>query len=55
MKKVLNWLKNEESGQGMLEYGLIIALIVIAVIAVLGPLGDKIAGIFTDVTGQIPD
>lgn len=33
MKKLMNWLKNEESGQGMVEYGLILALIAIAVIA----------------------
>ena len=27
MKKMMNWLKNEESGQGMVEYALIIASI----------------------------
>ncbi len=33
MKKFLNWLKDEESGQGMVEYGLIIVVIALAVIA----------------------
>lgn len=36
----------DESGQGMVEYGLIIALIAIAVIAALTALGPKISGIF---------
>lgn len=49
MKKLMNWLKNEESGQGMVEYGLILALIAIGVIAALAVLGPKVAGIFWDV------
>lgn len=48
MKKLINWMKNEESGQGMVEYGLIIALVSIAVIAVLGILGGDLKEIFTD-------
>ena len=36
----------DESGQGMVEYGLIIALIAIAVIAALTALGPKISSIF---------
>lgn len=42
-----NFFKNE-SGQGMVEYGLIIALIAIAVITALQLLGPAISGIFTD-------
>ena len=40
-----NWLKDED-GQGMVEYGLIIALIAIVVIAALVLLGPKIKEIF---------
>ena len=40
-----NWLKDEE-GQGMVEYGLIIALIAIVVIVALVALGPKIRDIF---------
>ena len=40
-----NFFKNE-SGQGMVEYGLIIALIAIAVIGALQLLAPKIEGIF---------
>ena len=36
----------DESGQGMVEYGLIIALIAIVVIVALTTLGGKIGGVF---------
>lgn len=36
----------EEDGQGMVEYGLIIAAIAIAVIAVLWTFGDDIVALF---------
>ncbi len=39
------WFKDEE-GQGMVEYGLIIALIAIVVIVALVALGPKIREIF---------
>ena len=42
---LLNWFKDEE-GQGMVEYGLIIALIAIVVIVALALLGPKIRDIF---------
>ena len=40
-----NWLKDED-GQGMVEYGLIIALIALVVIAALVLLGPKVKEIF---------
>lgn len=46
-------LLKEESGQTMVEYGLLIALISIAVIAVLVLLGPNIAGFFTTVNDQL--
>lgn len=36
-----------EKGQGMVEYGLIIALAVIVVIAAIALFGDSLTGIFT--------
>lgn len=53
MKKFLNWFSNEESGQGMVEYGLILAGIAVAVIVVIFTLGDKIKALFTSVSGKI--
>ncbi len=46
MKKLLNWFSKEESGQGMVEYALIIALIAIVVIALLTGLGKGINSVF---------
>lgn len=49
MKKFLNWLKKEESGQGMVEYGLIIAAIAVVVVAALWILGDDIVNMFNGI------
>ena len=52
MKKLLNLLSQmkNEKGQGMVEYGLIIGLIAIAVVVTLGLLGDQVNAIFTSIT-----
>jgi len=53
------WLKyflgkfSQEEGQGLVEYALIIVLIAIVVILALGPLGDQIAAVFTNITGEL--
>ncbi|NLU51110.1 MAG: Flp family type IVb pilin [Syntrophomonadaceae bacterium] len=47
MSKLIKRLVAEEEGQGMAEYGLILALIAIVVIAGLTFLGPKIRNIFT--------
>ena len=46
MKNFLNWFTKEESGQGMVEYGLIVALISIVVIAVLTLTGQNLNKLF---------
>ncbi len=43
----------DEEGQGMVEYGLIIALVAIVVIAALVVLGPKVANIFNDAGSQL--
>ena len=53
MREMLNWLASEESGQGMVEYGLILSLVSIAVILMLTGLGAKLGALFTSVTGKI--
>lgn len=53
MKEMMNWLSEEESGQGMVEYGLIIALIAVAVMVVLGTMGDKIKAIFDTAASKL--
>jgi len=54
MKKLINWLKDEESGQGMVEYGLIIAVVAIVAVVTLSPLGTKIAAVFTNIGNNLP-
>ena len=53
MKKMMNWLAEEESGQGMVEYALILALIAIAAIAILPSIGSRIKAIFTGVNDAL--
>ena len=50
MKK---WLVEEESGQGMVEYGLIIVLIAIAVIAALTTVGENLVAKFGEIGDAI--
>lgn len=46
---------NDEEGQGMVEYGLIIALIAIVVIVALVALGPKIRDIFQAANDSMPE
>ena len=49
---MMNFFK-DESGQGMVEYGLILALIAVAAIVVLTQLGGKIKGVFQDASNKL--
>ncbi|QGG48574.1 Flp family type IVb pilin [Heliorestis convoluta] len=42
MKKLLTTLITDESGQGMIEYGLILALIAVVLIGVITAIGTKL-------------
>jgi pilus assembly protein Flp/PilA len=53
MLKLKTWLKNE-TGQGILEYGMIIALIAAVVITALVILGPKISAYYDDLAEKIP-
>ena len=46
-------LLKDESGQGMVEYGLIIALIAIVVITALTAIGTKLSGKFESISGSL--
>jgi len=43
----------DESGQAMTEYGLIIALVAIAVIGALGAIGTALSGKFNTISNNI--
>lgn len=46
-------LFKDESGQGMVEYGLILALVAIGVILALTFLGEEISAIFESITDAL--
>ena len=52
MRDVKNFLMDED-GQGMVEYGLIIGLIALAVIGALAVLGPKISDMFQNASDQL--
>jgi|307.fasta_scaffold815707_1 pilus assembly protein Flp/PilA len=47
-------LRREDRGATAVEYGLLVALIAAAIIAIVLTLGQQIAAAFTFVSGQIP-
>ncbi len=54
--KACRWIKdvfNNEEGQGLVEYGLILALIAVVVIGALTLLGDEVEAIFDEVTDAL--
>lgn len=56
MSYIINFFRglfNDEDGQTLSEYGLIIALVVVVVIAALMLLGDNLIAIFNQIAGAI--
>ncbi len=53
MKTLLGRLVREEEAQDLIEYALLAALIALAAIVVLGPLGTAIAARFTAVKVEL--
>jgi pilus assembly protein Flp/PilA len=47
-------LRRDDRGATAVEYGLIVALIAAAIIAIVATLGTQIAAAFTSVSSQIP-
>ena len=53
MKNMLARFLTEESGQGMTEYALILALVSIVAIGALIGLGGKVKDVFKDITDKM--
>jgi Flp pilus assembly pilin Flp len=53
MTDLFTRLWKDGSGQGMVEYGLILTGIVIVVMVAIGPLGEVVAGFFEQVKDGI--
>jgi pilus assembly protein Flp/PilA len=47
-------LFRKDAGQGLLEYGLILVLVAVVVIAVVTVLGPTIGNMFSEVNSSIP-
>ncbi len=52
--KALKMILKDESGQGMVEYGLILGLVAVAAVAALLLLGPKISALFTTAEQAVP-
>jgi Flp pilus assembly pilin Flp len=46
--------RDDQSGQGLVEYGLVLVLVSIAAIAIMQPLGVSISDLFGTVTSVFP-
>ena len=55
MLEKLKQLVIEEKGQGMVEYGLILALVAIVVIGALKLIGERTDSVFQQVKDALPD
>jgi pilus assembly protein Flp/PilA len=54
LKAYIQSFRGSESGQGLVEYSLILALVSIATIAMLTALGTDVGAVFTFISGQLP-
>lgn len=51
--RTLRQLLNDESGATAIEYGLIAALVSVAIIGILSTLGDNLLATFTEISTQL--
>ncbi len=51
--KYLRPFVDDEEGQTLIEYALIVVLVVLVAIASLGPVGQKIAAAWTSIANQL--
>jgi pilus assembly protein Flp/PilA len=54
MKDLLKRIVREDSGQDLIEYGLLIGIITLAVMTALLSIGPKVGGYFTALDGLLP-
>jgi pilus assembly protein Flp/PilA len=53
MKNLLSRFANDEAGATAIEYGLIAALVAVAIITGITALGTSLDGIFTSISGAL--
>jgi len=54
MKKTINWLKDDETGQGMMEYSMILVIISVAFILLLTALGTTLYDKYIAIGNSMP-
>ncbi|MBV1779102.1 Flp family type IVb pilin [Paeniglutamicibacter sp. ABSL32-1] len=54
METVAGKLRREEKGATAVEYGIMVALIAVAIIVTVGLVGDGLNALFTEVTAELP-
>jgi len=54
MKRLLGRLIREDSGQDLIEYGLLVGIITIGAIVTLTAIGGKVAGYFSNLSTTMP-
>jgi pilus assembly protein Flp/PilA len=53
MKNMLKKLWQEEEGQDLVEYGLLVVLIALFAIAAMGKLGSAVSNVFSSAAGNL--
>ena len=53
MKELMKTFASEESGQGLVEYALIVVLIAVVAVTALTTLGGKVSDIFGNITTKL--
>ena len=53
LAQLWNWLKSDERGQGLAEYGLIILLVALAAVIAITALGGTLSDLFERITTEL--
>ena len=54
MKRLLKRLVQDDSGQDLIEYGLLVGVITIGAIAAIQALGPRVSGYFSTLNSRLP-
>ncbi|HWW82597.1 MAG TPA: Flp family type IVb pilin [Vicinamibacterales bacterium] len=54
MASLLSKFRSDESGQDLIEYGLLVGVITVAAIAAIGLISTKVSGYFTNLNTGLP-
>jgi pilus assembly protein Flp/PilA len=52
--RLIKQLKQDENGASLIEYTVLLAILLIAVIAIIGGVGQWILGVWTNLNGNLP-